>query len=173
MDLIDHPCWICSGCLALCKWSVQQPHSRGFSGSRGCAALDTVERLHPSIILYSSIASRESWMPFCTTWRRISWSCCQDDKDMRAQRAARFSSHLERSSTNVRGPSIPVGQRLVEIGSIIDFVTVLFAAGIITESCSSKCDTVFYFGTCLLCCKMCLLFVSYVILVFHTIFCWT
>lgn len=118
MDLIVHPGWICSGCLALCKWSVQQPHSRGFSGSRGCAALDTVERLHPSIILYSSIASRESWMPFCGTWRRISWSCCQDDKDMRAQRAARFSSHLERSSTNVGGPSIPVGQRLVEIGAI-------------------------------------------------------
>ena len=89
---------------------------------------------------------------------------------MRAQRAARFSSHLERSSTNVGGPSIPVGQRLVEIGSIIDFVTVLFAVGIITESCSSKSDSVFSLGTCLLCCKMCLLFVSYVILVNNVLF---
>ena len=107
---------------------------------------------------------------FFGTWRRISWSCCQDDKDMRAQRAARFSSHLERSSTNVGGPSIPVGQRLVEIGAIIDFVTVLFAVGIITESCTSKSDIVFSFGTCLLCCKMCLPFVSYAILVNNVLF---
>lgn len=84
---------------------------------------------------------------------------------MRAQRAARFSSHLERSSTNVGGPSIPVGQRLVEIGAIIDLVTVLFAVGSLQNLAAVNLLFVFLLVYAYYVAKCVYSFVSYVILV--------